>query len=367
MINQADLVLNNSVSERIKKAKVAFTTRRVDFNACRSLLEKAVPKVGDLVLARVEEIGQHARIELRDGRRARMFVGDEIVVVYGNRYAPDQFEAVIPDTLAPCHLVAAGGIAAQMLTKHQKMKTPTLINPVGLIIDKTGKPLNLSQFALKEIANIGSRPLTLAVAGTSMNAGKTTTAASLIKGLTAYGMKVGAAKITGTGAGGDIWFMIDSGADPVLDFVDAGFPSTYLIPFDRIENILDTLTSYLTRAGVDVIVLEIADGLYQEETAKLLSSKAMSQKVDGLLFTAGEAMGGRAGVEWLNRLDIPVLALSGALTSSPLAIREVENALDIPVLTKKCLTSPTIAGYLNEWFPSQEIENVPILKAIHFK
>ena len=31
MLNQADLALNNSVSERIKKAKVAFTTRRVDF------------------------------------------------------------------------------------------------------------------------------------------------------------------------------------------------------------------------------------------------------------------------------------------------------------------------------------------------
>ncbi len=55
-----------------------------------------------------------------------------------------------------------------------------------------------------------------------MNAGKTTTAASLIKGVTAYGMKVGAAKITGTGAGGDFWFMIDSGTEPVLDFVDAG-------------------------------------------------------------------------------------------------------------------------------------------------
>ena len=361
---ETDLTSNNSVSERIKKAKIAFTTRRVDFNACHSLLENAAPKVGDLVLARVEEIGQHARIELRDGRRARMFVGNEIVVVYGNRYAPDQFEAVIPDTLAPCHLVAAGGIAAQMLTKHGKMKTPTLINPIGLLIDKIGRPLNLSQFALEEIANIGSRPLTLAVAGTSMNAGKTTTAASLIKGLTAYGMKVGAAKITGTGAGGDIWFMIDSGADPVLDFVDAGFPSTYLIPFDRVVNIMDTLINYLVSAGVDAIVLEIADGLYQEETAKLLSSKELSQKVDGLIFAAGEAMGGRAGVEWLKRLDIPVLALSGALTCSPLAVREAENVLNIPVLTKKALTSPTIAGYLNEWFPGPEIKNVPIFKSV---
>lgn len=364
MANPTNIVAYQCVNERIKKAKIAFTTRRVDFNACRSLLEDTKPSAGDLVLARVEEIGQHKRLELRDGRRARMFVGNEIVVTYGNRYAPDQFEAVVPDTLDPCHLVAAGGVAARMLSKHGKMKNPTLINPIGLIADQSGKPLNISQFALDETTPAASRPLTLAVAGTSMNAGKTTTAASLIKGLTAYGMRVGGAKITGTGAGGDMWFMIDSGADPVVDFVDAGVPSTYLVPFHRIEYILNTLTNHLTHAGVDVIVLEIADGLYQEETAELLASDVFRRKVDGLIFAAGEAMGGQAGVRWLKRLDIPVLALSGALTRSPLAVREAENVLDVPILTRKNLTSPTIARYLTEWFPSPQIRNAPLARSL---
>ncbi len=67
-----------------------------------------------------------------------MFVGDEIVVVYGNRYAPDQFEAVIPDTLAPCHLVAAGGIASKLLCKHNSMDDPTVIAPIGLLGNDRG-------------------------------------------------------------------------------------------------------------------------------------------------------------------------------------------------------------------------------------
>ena len=355
MLTKVDLNSKDIVGERIARAKAAYTTHRVDFNACHVLIDKAIPKVGDVVLARVEGIGQHKRIELANGRRARMFVGDEIVVVYGNRYAPDQFEAIIPDTLAPCHLVAAGGVAAQFLTKHEAMKTPTIINPIGILGDTNGQPLNLSQFALQETACLRTRPLTLVVAGTSMNAGKTTTAASLIKGLTKSGMKIGAAKITGTGAGGDIWFMKDSGADSVLDFIDAGFPSTYRIPFDQLVNILNVLTSNLANAGVDAIVLEIADGLYQEETAKLLSSKALKDKVDGLIFAAGEAMGGKAGVEWLNQLDVPVLALSGALTRSPLAMREAEEVINIQVLTAKTLSSPAIADNVHDLCSNQRI------------
>jgi len=356
MSTKVDLNTKVSVNGYLAKAKKAYTTRRVEFNDCWVLIHDAIPKSGDLVFARVEKIGQQKRIELSNGRRARLFVGDEIVVVYGNRYAPDQFEAIVPDTMDTCHLVAAGGVAAQFLTKHDRMKAPTIIKPIGILGDIHRQPLNLSQFSMKKATNGGLRPLTIAVAGTSMNSGKTTTAASLVKGLTSYGMRVGAAKITGTGSGGDIWFMKDSGANPALDFVDAGFPSTYRIPFNQVESILDILTGNLACADVGAIVLEIADGLYQEETARLLSSKKLMEKIDGLIFAAGEALGAKAGVEWLNRLDIPVAALSGTLTRSPLAMREAEKALNIRVLTSDDLSNPVIAEYMHERFPNQNIK-----------
>ena len=55
---------------------------------------------------------------------------------------------------------------------------------------------------LLELLNDDVTPV-LIVAGTAMNAGKTTAAARLIKGLQRAGLRVGAAKVTGTGAGGD--------------------------------------------------------------------------------------------------------------------------------------------------------------------
>ena len=134
MNSKADSDPKHLRNERIKWAKAAYTTHRANFEAVEMLLDNGIkPNVGDLVLARVQEIGQHERIELANGRRARMFAGDEIVVVYGNRYAPDQFEAIIPDTLASCHLVAAGGIASLLLSKHDSMKDPTTIAPIGLL------------------------------------------------------------------------------------------------------------------------------------------------------------------------------------------------------------------------------------------
>ena len=88
-------------SERLERAKCAFSTRRVVKSdiACVITGPDIQPKVGDLVLAKVEELGKHSKLELTNGRRALMFPGDEIVVAYGNRYAPDQFEATIGSDL----------------------------------------------------------------------------------------------------------------------------------------------------------------------------------------------------------------------------------------------------------------------------
>lgn len=118
-------------------------------------------------------LGQHKRLEQPDGRRARLFLGDDVVVVYGSRYAPDQFEAVVPDDLEACHLVAAGGIASQMVFKHEAIKNPTQLLPVGLLTTDGVNVANLCNFALPVTQQIKNRPPVIAIVGSSVNAGKT--------------------------------------------------------------------------------------------------------------------------------------------------------------------------------------------------
>ena len=74
---------------RLKKAKRAFATRRVAASHMRTLVTGPIqPAAGDLLLARVSELGNHSRLELISGRKAIMFPGDEIILCYGNKSLP---------------------------------------------------------------------------------------------------------------------------------------------------------------------------------------------------------------------------------------------------------------------------------------
>lgn len=339
--------INGLHPERLAHAKFAYTTGRVRREEATCLLNgDRVPGLGDVVLARVEQIGQHKRIEGPDGRQRTIFPGDEIGVCYGHRYAPDQFEADLPEEVAACHLVAGGGVASWVVSRHASMAAPTTIEPIGILGRRDGTPINLADFALPPLAALAPRPPAVAVVGTSMNSGKTTTAAHLIRGLVRAGCRVGAAKVTGTGSGKDLWLMRDAGADPVYDFTAAGVPSTYRAGQERIEGIMARLTDHLAAAGVDAIVLEVADGLLQEETAALVESPFFAARVDRLLFAAGEAMAAAAGVEWLRERGLRIHGVSGVLAASPLAAREASLVADAPVFTLDDLGDPAIVDRL---------------------
>lgn len=327
--------------------RVPYAARRVKRSDMATLLtEPCRPMAGDLVLARIDGIGQHGHLELAAGRRSRLHVGDTVVLVYGNRYAPDQFEAEVPASLAPCHLVAAGGIAAEMLSRKSNVKAATRITPLGLVGDADGWRINVGRYALAAPRPVGHRPPVIAVLGTSMNAGKTESATQLIKGLARGGWRVGAAKVTGTGAPGDTGNFVDAGAMRVLDFVDAGLATTYLAPLEQIERVLVTLLDTLAHDGAEVIVIEIADGLLQRETRALIESTLFRARVDAVLFAAGDAMGAVAGVQMLRELGLPVRASTGCLTASPLAMREAAAGHGLPVLNLAALSASDIGARL---------------------
>lgn len=102
----------------------------------------------------------------------------------GARYAPDQFEAALPAHLEPCDLVAAGGVAAAVRSKHSGMKDPTRLEPQGLLTSADGRVLNVADGALPPLGPALLQVPTVLVAGTGMNAGKTTSMAALVHGLT---------------------------------------------------------------------------------------------------------------------------------------------------------------------------------------
>lgn len=311
--------------------KRAYSTRRVDLQRAAQVRLDLAPRNGDLVLAQVGEIGQHQRIELPEGRRAPMREGEQVIVAISNRYAPDQFEAVVPETLAePLSLVAGGGIAGRVVAQHARMEDATELLPIGLLADADGRVLNVADGAIGE-APRAPRPPVVAVVGAAMNSGKTTTVAKLVQGLAAAGERVGAIKVTGTGSGGDIWSFKDHGAHVAYDFTDFGWATTAEIGVEAVAEILRRGIARLSADGCTAIAVEVADGVFQRETGELVEHPAFAEQVDAVLFAATDALCGIAGTGWLEARGHAPLAVSGVLTASPLATRELAGQTTTPI------------------------------------
>ncbi|MHA2788761.1 DUF1611 domain-containing protein [Corynebacterium sp. S7] len=316
--------------------------------------EDLAPRAGDVVVARVVEIHNHKRVETEHSRKAILFEGHLVMLAYGHRYAADQFLAHVPENLDYCHLVAAGGIAGVVTEHHAGIDAPTLIEPLGLLA-RDGVVVNVMEYAPHVNVARPEAPAktteVIAVLGTSMNSGKSTTAACMINGLTKAGKRVGAGKITGTGAGNDRNLFFDAGATEVIDFTDFGYGTTFRLDFNQVRDLTSNMIELLGRNN-DVVIVEIADGIYQDETMRLLRDEIFQASVDRLVFSAVDALGARAGVQTLQEAGLQVACASGVMTSSPLAAREATGVLldlNVPVINTFELCEPQVVGsFLNQ-------------------
>jgi hypothetical protein len=178
-----------------------------------------------------------------------------------------------------------------------------------------------------------------------MNAGKTTVVTQLVRGLSQSGMRVGACKVTGTGSGGDLWSMIDAGAAHALDFTDVGFSTTAGCDIESVEEGAHQILAHLDSLGVDIVVMEIADGLLQRETAALLSSPSrLPARLDAVVLAAADAMGAIAGADWLAQRRLPLRAVSGLVTASPLAAHEASTQCGVDIVSTFDLAEPEWAA-----------------------
>ena len=130
----------------------------------------------------------------------------------------------------------------------------------------------------------------------------------------------------------------------MLDFTDVGLSSTYCQPLPLLERKLVELVDHLSASGSGINFIEIADGIYQRETAQLIESEVFQSVVDVVIFAASDAMGAAMGVSALREKGLEVVAVSGRLTRSPLARREAERVIGLPVLAPRSCVSPSWSG-----------------------
>lgn len=314
----------------------AFTVPRRKIEYYESSTIDKTPEAGDLVYGRIAHLVQHVALENKQGRIHAMNEGTRAIFVLGNRYAPDYYEGFVPEELPKeLDLLARSGIIGTAKTRSTMVKDPTQVKVLGYVCDSEGKVLNTRQFNKiipKTTVKSANRARLILSVGTSMNSGKSYTAAACCWAVSTMGHTVRAAKVTGTASLKDILLMEDNGASPVADFTYLGYPSTYMLSEDEVLGIFNTLDLKYANSPRNYWVVELADGILQRETAMLLHSPDVRSRIYKLIFNARDAFAAIGGLTILkNEFDLVPDAISGICSSSPLGIRELQGYTDLPI------------------------------------
>jgi len=295
-----------------------------------------IPEPGDVVYGSISRIGQHSSLENVSGRIHTIHNGSKAIFVFGNRYAPDYYEGLLPNTYVDeVDLIARSGIVGVMKTKNTLIKDPTRVKLMGYVCQEDGTVLNTRHFSLiapQKTVKKEPRAKMILICGSSMNSGKSMAAVACCWALSTMGHTVRASKVTGTASLKDILHMNDAGARPYADFTYLGYPSTYLLPQEDVLAIFDHLDLKYANNPKNFWVVEFADGIIQRETAMLLSSPNVLSRIHRFIFCANDAFGIIGGLRILKeRFNLVPNALSGVCSSSPLHLREMAEFTDIPV------------------------------------
>lgn len=331
-------------------SKSTWVTRRIPAELHLDWEATVPPRIGDVLACEVITTGFHRRVETALGGRSQLYPGDRIMCVVGNRYATSSLEGRGLVGGEMIDMLSASGVCGTVVGRADKAGRPTRLRVLGRgMLGESA--LNVRSFALAPVPRTGTpEPTWLVVVGSAMDAGKTTAATSIIRGLRRHGLRVGAAKLTGTTSARDVSSFADAGAAPVVDLLDAGWPSTDGCSLPELDALVASLTGQLRVAGVDVGVLEIADGLLQRETGLLLEHLADWIGPFRVVLAAKEALAAVAGAHRLVEQGHDVLAVTGIVTSFPLACREVEAAGGI-----ECIRTEELGDRL-----SVDLDRVPL-------
>lgn len=335
---------------RIKKSIVSKQVNDYSLDTEKTL--SILPKDGHLGLFEVIEIGKHTTIQSDSKRNVAIFPGDKIVAAFANRYATSQFEGYVPEKhLEVYDILGAGGAIGVVKSKNAALSDiePTKVKLISYLFDENSNVINTKFLGIDiPIFDKQKRKFqTVLSLGSTMDSGKTTSAAFIARGLALAEKKVAFIKLTGTAYTKDKDFVFDCGADLALDFSDAGYPSTFMCSKEEIFSIYQHCLNQIDDS-FDFLVMEIADGILQRETNFLIRDESFMNTVDYISFSCGDSLSALHGIQMLNQWNLRPTFISGKFTMSDLLIHEVADVSQMPVLTIQQMETGECLKYFNK-------------------
>ena len=315
--------------------KISSVTRNLKLNHTESLTDRLSTRQGTVLAAQVlHDKSIYNEMELPTGRMSKLKKDDIIAVALGERMALKGFVGHLPKTLKTddvINLLNIGGVAGICTSANVKeVGEPLRIRVLGGI-ERGGKLLNIGQAALFRPASKlkGNIPLIMITAG-SMDSGKTTVAAEIIKTLTRIGMRLAAAKLTGVGAMRDLYKMEDYGVYESVSFVDAGITSTANVAHETVIKVAKGALNHLSRGRPDAILVELGDGVIGKYgVLPILMDREIQKNVRLHIACARDPAGAIKLTEDCAKIGLPVDIISGPITDNEVGKAIIREHLDV--------------------------------------
>lgn len=211
---------------------------------------------GDFVIGRIcGERNRLYRCETRSGRMTDMVTDDLMVGALGRRSATlegvGDWRNVGPDV--ELEALTSAGLLGKSTSISPMFPSLMHMKYEGHVV-RGGEKVMMRDFVVPALPRPLDIPVILLI-GTSMSSGKTTCGRVIIRALKYMGFNVAAAKLTGSARYRDILQFRDAGADFVIDFVDAGLPST-VCNESRYREALDLMITRIAASDSQVLVAE---------------------------------------------------------------------------------------------------------------
>lgn len=211
---------------------------------------------GDFVVGRIS--GDRNRLyhcETKSGRMADMVRDDLMVGALGRRAATlegvGDWQAVGPEL--ELEALTSAGLLGKSTSISPMFPNLMRMRYLGHVM-RGAKKIRMQDFVIQEEPRALDIPVILLI-GTSMSSGKTTSGRLIIRALKYMGIEVAAAKLTGSVRYRDILQFRDAGASYVVDFVDAGLPSTVCTE-ETYRQAFDLMISKVAARDAQVLVAE---------------------------------------------------------------------------------------------------------------
>ncbi len=305
---------------------------RISDLAEKEFVLKKLPReqweTGDYVVCKILDAGSNLlKLELPNGRMRGVIGEESIVGALGERFATLEATGTwrkVEDDLTMTVLTAAGLLG--------KLTSKSVFIPNMMQVIYTGHAFRDKEKLTMErfVEPIGEVPFNTPVIlfiGTSMSAGKTTSARIVTNLFKLAGHKVVGAKLTGAGRFKDILAVKDVGADAVMDFVDVGLPSS-ICPKEKYQEKLGQLMNRIAQEKADVAIIEIGASPMEPYNGDL-AINAIREHVKCIILSATDPY---AAYGLMRAFDIVPDIVTGIATNTLAGTRMVEELCMVKAL-----------------------------------